>query len=105
MFDILVEVVVEKVELRSYIWEYFFNFGCFIFKIKNDYLEGMIKFEMYWNFWVNVKDIVFYNILVLLWGEMEEVLSLDIDFDWEFILFYLVDLEICIRVKEIRIFY
>lgn len=105
MFDILVEVVVEKVELWVYIWEYFFNFGCFIFKIKDDCLEGIIKFEMYWNFWVNVKDIVFYNILVLLWGEMEGVLSLEFDFDWEFVLFYLVDLEIYIRVKEVRIFY
>ena len=103
--DILAEAVAEKAELRSYIREYFLNSGCFTSKIKNDYPEGTTKFEMYRNFRVNVKDIAPHNILALLRGETEEVLSLDIDFDREFILSYLADSEIRTRVKEIRIFY
>ncbi|MCL2928167.1 MAG: RNA-binding transcriptional accessory protein [Trichodesmium sp. MAG_R01] len=103
--DILAEAVAEKAELRSYIREYFLNSGCFTSKIKNDYPEGTTKFEMYRNFRVNVKDIAPHNILALLRGETEEVLSLDIDFDREFILSYLADSEIRTRVKEIRVFY
>ena len=103
--DILAEAVAEKAELRSYIREYFLNSGCLTSKIKNDYPEGTTKFEMYRNFWVNVKDIAPHNILALLRGETEGVLSLELDFDREFILSYLADSEIRTRVKEVRIFY
>ena len=103
--DILAEAVAEKAESRAYIREYFLNSGCFTSKIKDDCPEGTTKFEMYRNFRVNVKDIAPHNILALLRGETEEVLSLDLDFDREFILSYLADSEIRTRVKEVRIFY
>lgn len=103
--DILAEVVAEKAESRAYIREYFLNSGCFTSKIKDDCPEGTTKFEMYRNFRVNVKDIAPHNILALLRGETEGVLSLELDFDREFVLSYLADSEIHTRVKEVRIFY
>lgn len=103
--DILAEAVAEKAESRAYIREYFLNSGCFTSKIKDDCPEGTTKFEMYRNFRVNVKDIAPHNILALLRGETEGVLSLELDFDREFVLSYLADSEIHTRVKEVRIFY
>ncbi|MGB3514726.1 MAG: Tex family protein, partial [Microcoleaceae cyanobacterium] len=103
--DILAEAVAEKAELRAYIREYFLKSGGFSSKIKDDYPEGTTKFEMYRNFGVNIKDIAPHNMLALLRGESEGVLSLELDFDREFVLGYLADSEIKTRVKEVRIFY
>ncbi len=102
--DILAKTVTEKTESRAYIREYFLDSGCFTSQIKDDYPEGTTKFEMYRDFRVNVKDIASHNMLALLRGEAEGVLSLELDFDRDFVLSYLADVEIHTTVKEVKDF-
>lgn len=103
--DILAEEIADKAVLRAYLRSYFLQEGIFISRIKNDYPEGSTKYEMYRNFQVSVKKIAPHNLLALFRGEAEEILSLDLDYDEDFVLSYLAKQEIKSKSLEIKDFY
>ncbi|PHJ61602.1 RNA-binding protein [Nostoc linckia z18] len=103
--DILAEEVAEKAELRAHIRDYFLEEGVFVSRIKDDYPEGTTKFEMYRNYQIKVKNIAPHNMLALCRGEAEKVLSFEIAFDEDTVLYYLESQEIKTKVKTIRDFY
>ena len=103
--DILGEEVAEKAELRAYIRDYLLEEGVFASRIKDDYPEGTTKFEMYRNYQIRVKNIAPHNMLALCRGETEKVLSFEITFDEDTVLYYLESKEIKTKVRTIRDFY
>jgi len=103
--DILAEEVAEKAELRAHIRDYFLEEGVFVSRIKDDYPEGTTKFEMYRNYQIKVKNIAPHNMLALCRGEAEKVLSFEIAFDEDTVLYYLESQEIKTKVRAIRDFY
>ncbi|MDZ8069116.1 MAG: Tex family protein [Nostoc sp. DedQUE08] len=103
--DILAEEVAEKAELRAYIRDYLLEEGVFVSRIKDDYPEGTTKFEMYRNYQIKVKNIAPHNMLALCRGETEKVLSFEIAFDEDTVLYYLESKEIKTKVRTIRDFY
>ncbi len=103
--DILAEEVAEKAELRAYIRDYLLEEGLFVSRIKDDYPEGTTKFEMYRNYKIRVKNIAPHNMLALCRGETEKVLSFEIAFDEDTVLYYLESKEIKTKVRTIRDFY
>ncbi|MBD2508957.1 RNA-binding transcriptional accessory protein [Nostoc muscorum FACHB-395] len=103
--DILAEEVAEKAELRSYIRDYLLEEGVFVSRIKDDYPEGTTKFEMYRNYKIRVKNIAPHNMLALCRGETEKILSFEIAFDEDTVLYYLESKEIKTKVRPIRDFY
>ncbi|MEH2287066.1 Tex family protein [Nostoc sp.] len=103
--DILAEEVAEKAELRAYIRDYFLEEGVFVSRIKDDYPEGTTKFEMYRNYQIRVKNIAPHNMLALCRGETEKILSFEIAFDEDTLLYYLESKEIKTKVRTIRDFY
>ncbi|MEH2142252.1 Tex family protein [Nostoc sp.] len=103
--DILAEEVAEKAELRAYIRNYLLEEGVFVSRIKDDYPEGTTKFEMYRNYQIKVKNIAPHNMLALCRGETEKILSFEIAFDEDTVLYYLESKEIKTKVRTIRDFY
>ncbi|MDZ8136370.1 MAG: Tex family protein [Nostoc sp. DedQUE04] len=103
--DILAEEVAEKAELRAYIRDYLLEEGVFVSRIKDDYPEGTTKFEMYRNYQIKVKNIAPHNMLALCRGETEKILSFEIAFDEDAVLYYLESKEIKAKVRTIRDFY
>jgi len=103
--DILAEEVAEKAELRAYIRDYLLEEGVFVSRIKDDYPEGTTKFEMYRNYQIRVKNIAAHNMLALCRGEAEKILSFEIAFDEDTVLYYLESKEIQTKVRTIRDFY
>ncbi|WP_375498103.1 Tex family protein [uncultured Nostoc sp.] len=103
--DILAEEVAEKAELRAYIRDYLLEEGVFVSRIKDDYPEGTTKFEMYRNYQIRVKNIAPHNMLALCRGETEKVLSFEIAFDEDTVLYYLESKELKTKVRTIRDFY
>ncbi|MEH1826020.1 MAG: Tex family protein [Nostoc sp.] len=103
--DILAEEVAEKAELRAYIRDYLLEEGVFVSRIKDDYPEGTTKFEMYRNYQIRVKNIAPHNMLALCRGESEKILSFEIAFDEDTLLYYLESQEIKTKVRTIRDFY
>ncbi|WP_375513312.1 Tex family protein [uncultured Nostoc sp.] len=103
--DILGEEVAEKAELRAYIRDFLLEEGVFVSHIKDDYPEGSTKFEMYRNYQIRVKNIAPHNMLALCRGETEKVLSFEIAFDEDTVLYYLESKEIKTKVRTIRDFY
>jgi protein Tex len=103
--DILAEEVAEKAELRAYIRDYLLEEGVFVSRIKDDYPEGTTKFEMYRNYQIRVKNIAPHNMLALCRGETEKILSFEIAFNEDTVLYYLESQEIKTKVRTIRDFY
>ncbi|MDI9638049.1 Tex family protein [Geitlerinema splendidum] len=103
--DILAESVAEKAKLRAYLRDYLLQSGVFVSQIKKDHPEGSTKFEMYRNFQAKVKEIAPHNLLALLRGEAEGILTVDIDYDESSVLNYLESEEVKTRVPELRRFY
>jgi len=103
--DILAEEVAETADFRAYLRDYLMKNGRFVSKIKDDYPEGSTKYEMYRNFQIKAKDIAPHNMLALFRGESEGILSLNLDFDQEFVQSYLESETIRTRIPEVRNFY
>ncbi|WP_138505587.1 Tex family protein [Nostoc sp. PA-18-2419] len=103
--DILAEEIAEKADLRAYIRDYLLEEGVFVSRIKNDYPEGTTKFEMYRDYQIKVKNIAPHNMLALCRGETEKVLSFEIAFNEDTVLYYLESQEIKTKVQTIRDFY
>ncbi|MFP5274361.1 Tex family protein [Coleofasciculus sp.] len=103
--DILAEEVAETAEFRAYLRDYLMKNGRFVSKIKDDYPEGSTKYEMYRNFQIKAKDIAPHNMLALFRGESEGILTLNLDFDQEFIQSYLESETIRTKIPAVRNFY
>jgi protein Tex len=103
--DILAEEIADQADLRSYLRNYIFNNGVFTSKIKKDFPEDTTKFEMYRDYQISIKSIPAHNILALLRGEAEKILTLDVDFDDNIVINYLESTEIHSKNPHIRTFY
>ncbi|HEY9615860.1 MAG TPA: Tex family protein [Microcoleaceae cyanobacterium] len=103
--DILAEAVSERAELRAYLREYLLRSGVLQSRIKPDHPEGSTKFEMYRNYQVPIKEIAPHNLLALLRGENEAILTLELTFDEEFVLGYLDREEVRTKSAPVRNFY
>ncbi len=103
--DILAEEVAENAEYRAYIRNYLIQTGVFFSKIKATHPVGTTKFEMYRDYQAKVKAIAAHNLLALLRGETEEILTLTLDFDEDYLLTYLDSQQIQARTPAIRQFY
>jgi uncharacterized protein len=103
--DILAEEVAENAEYRAYIRNYLLQTGVFFSKIKATHPIGTTKFEMYRDYQARVKAIAAHNLLALLRGETEEILTLTLDFDEDHLLTYLDSQQIQAKTPAIRVFY
>jgi len=103
--DILAEEVAENAEYRAYIRNYLIQTGVFFSKIKAKHPIGTTKFEMYRDYQAKVKAIAAHNLLALLRGETEEILTLTLDFDEDHLLTYLNSQQIQAKTPAIRAFY
>lgn len=103
--DILAEEVAETAEFRAYLRDYLMKNGRFVSRIKDDYPEGSTKYEMYRNFQIKAKDIAPHNMLALFRGESEGILTLNLDFDQEFVQSYLESQTIRTKIPAVRNFY
>ena len=103
--DILAEEVAENAEYRAYIRDYLMHSGLFVSHIKAAHPVGTTKFEMYRDYQIKVKAIAPHNLLALLRGETEEILTLTLDFDEEYVLTYLESQQIRAKTPAIRVFY
>ncbi len=99
--DILAEEVAEKAELRAAVRSFILQNAVISSRVKDEFPEGTTKFEMYRTYSCALKDIQPHNMLALRRGEAEEILSLSIEFDEEYILSYLQKKEILTGQVEI----
>jgi len=76
--DIIAENVAENAELRAKLRDYLFQKGTFVSKVKADYAEVTTQYEMYRDFQAAVKRILPHNLLALLRGEKEGVLTVSL---------------------------
>ncbi|MFQ3615909.1 MAG: Tex family protein [Cyanobacteriota bacterium] len=103
--DILAEAVADRADLRSHLRQLFLSSGSFESRIKPDFPEGTTKFEMYRTYTVPVSKIQPHNLLALLRGESEEVLTLTLTFDEDEVQQYLEREVIRAQAKPVREFY
>ncbi|NEQ71525.1 MAG: RNA-binding transcriptional accessory protein [Symploca sp. SIO2D2] len=103
--DILAEAVSEKAQLRADLRDYLMTEGGFTSQVKKEHPEGTTKFEMYRNFDIPVPKIAPHNLLALLRGEAEGVLSMELSFDEDVVMSDLEYQEIHTKQPEIRDFY
>ena len=103
--DILAEEVAEYAEYRAYIRDYLMQSGLFVSKIKATHAVGTTKFEMYRDYQVKVKAIAPHNLLAMLRGETEEILTFTLDFDQDNVLEYLESQQIRTKSPAIKEFY
>ncbi|MDA0266347.1 MAG: Tex family protein [Cyanobacteria bacterium] len=103
--DILAEAVAEQAELRAWVRQHLLKSGSFCSRIKASIPEGSTKFELYRNYETPVRQVAPHNLLALLRGQRENVLSLELSFDLDQVLQYLESQVIRTRHPELREFY
>ncbi len=75
--DIIAEGVADRADYRSHLREHILQHGVFASTVKPEYPEGSTKFEMYRSFKIRAKEIHPHNMLALLRGEKEGILTID----------------------------
>lgn len=103
--DILAETVAEQAELRAWVREYLLKSGIFRSRIDPDIPEGSTKFELYRSYEIPVSKIAPHNLLALLRGQREEVLSLELAFDTDEVLNHIESQVVRTRDRTLRAFY
>jgi uncharacterized protein len=103
--DIIAETIAESAESRAYLRDYLHNTGVFSSTVKKDYPEGTTKYEMYRDYQTKVAKIAPHNLLALLRGEGEGILSLNLLFDEDEVLQYLEQKEVHTPYRILRSFY
>ncbi|PSN16857.1 RNA-binding transcriptional accessory protein [filamentous cyanobacterium CCP5] len=103
--DILAEAVAERADLRAWVRDYLFKAGLFRSKIDPEIPEGSTKFELYRRYEIPVSKIAPHNLLALLRGEREKVLSMELAFDTDVVLQHLDSEVIRSRQSELWRFY
>jgi uncharacterized protein len=102
--DIIAEGVADKAEHRAHLREHILQHGVFASSVKPEYMEGSTKFEMYRSFKVRAKEIHPHNMLALLRGEKEGILTIDMVFDEGPVYAYLEKAEIAACGAHVRAF-
>lgn len=103
--DILAEGIAEQAELRAWVRRYLMESGRFQSKIDSGIPEGSTKFELYRNYEIPVRQVAPHNLLALLRGQREDVLSFDLVFDTEEVLRYLESQVVLTRNRDLRSHY
>ncbi len=103
--DILAEAVAEQAALRTWVRDYLMRSGVFSSRIKPDIPEGSTKFELYRQYDAPVRQIAPHNLLALLRGQREEVLTLELSFDTDAVLHHLESQVIRTQERGLRAFY
>lgn len=103
--DILAETIADRAELRAYLRQFLSETGVFVSAVKSEFPEGTTKFEMYRNYQASVRAIAPHNLLALLRGETEGVLTLDLRFDEDQVQAYLASAVLRAKAKPVRAFY
>lgn len=103
--DILAEAVAEQAELRAWVRQHLLRSGTFSSRIKSDIPEGSTKFELYRQYDIAVSRIAPHNLLALLRGQREKVLTLDLAFDSDAVTHYLESQVVRTSHRELRTFY
>ena len=102
--DIIAEGVADKADYRSHLREHILQHGVFASTVKPEYPEGSTKFEMYRSFKIRAKEIHPHNMLALLRGEKEGILTIDMVFDEGPVYAYLEKAEIASHGARMRAF-
>ena len=103
--DILAEEVAERAEYRAHLRAFMTEQGMFTSDIRPEHPAGSTKFEMYRGFKAKAKEIHPHNMLALLRGEKENVLTFDLQFDVEAVYTYLTGAIIRSGAASVRDFY
>ncbi|RZM77373.1 Tex family protein [Leptolyngbya iicbica] len=103
--DILAEAVAERADLRAWVRDYLLKSGVFQSRIDDKIPAGSTKFELYRQYDNPVSKIAPHNLLALLRGQREDVLSLELAFDTDAVLRHLESSVIRTREPELRQFY
>ena len=103
--DILAESVAEQAEVRSQLRDEMMRSGVFVAQVKSDFPAGSTKYEMYRSYQAKVSAIAPHNLLALLRGESEGVVSLTLDFDEVALLAQLEASQIRTKAPAVRQFY
>ena len=103
--DILAEAVAEQANLRAWVRNHLMQTGMFSSRIKPDLPEGSTKFELYRQYDIPVRQAAPHNLLALLRGQREGVLTLALDFDTDQVLQHLESQVIRTRQSDLRAFY
>ena len=103
--DILAETVADRADLRAWVREYLLKSGIFQSRIAPKIPEGSTKFELYRHYDNPVSKIAPHNLLALLRGQREDILSLELAFDTDTVLHHLESQVIRTRQSELRAFY
>jgi len=103
--DILAEGIGDRADLRAWVREYLMRAGSFRSRIDPKIPEDSTKFELYRNYEIPVRQVAPHNLLALLRGQREEVLSLELAFDLDAVLQELEASVIRTRQKPLRAFY
>lgn len=102
--DILAEAVAEKAELRMALRSFILYNAVITSSVKAEFPEGSTKFEMYRSYSAPLRDIPPHNMLALRRGEAEEILTLNIEFDEEYVQKYLESKELHTAHSEVFTF-
>ncbi|NJM58226.1 MAG: RNA-binding transcriptional accessory protein [Synechococcales cyanobacterium RU_4_20] len=103
--DILAESVAEQVDLRVWVREFVLREGVFAAKIKAEFPEGSTKFETYRNYQRSFQSVAPHNLLALMRGQAEGVLSFGLNFDEDAVLFELDSRILRSKNAAVRKFY
>jgi uncharacterized protein len=103
--DILAEAVAERADLRAWVRGYLLESGRFQSHIAAKVPEGSTQYELYRRYETPVRKIAPHNLLALLRGQREKVLSLELAFDTAAVLHHLEAQVIRTRQPELRRFY
>ncbi len=102
--DILAETLAERAEVRVYVRKQISRTGIITAKIKPEHPVGSTKFEMYRDYSCPIGSIAPHNLLALLRGDTEKILSVQLTFDEALILSELERREIKTQNPDIRVF-
>lgn len=103
--DILAEAVSEKAELRSFVRNFIFRNGFITSKVKKQFPMGSTKYENYREFKAPVRTVPAHNVLALIRGEKEGVVSFQVEVDDAAILTFLKGRENHSHAQALRKFY
>lgn len=103
--DIIAEEIADKAEHRGHLREFLLEHGVFISRIAPEHPAGSTKYEMYRDFKVKASDIHPHNMLALLRGEKDGVVTFDLTFDEEQAVQYLVAAEVHAGTEAVRSLY
>ncbi|MGK7907631.1 MAG: Tex family protein [Synechococcus sp.] len=103
--DILAEVVAERADLRAYVRDVILKSGEFVAKIKSKHPEGSTKYEMYRSYRSPLRKIAPHNVLALLRGQSEGILSVAVEFDEGAVQAHLTQQIVRGRARTLREFY